>query len=284
MALTSFMPTLWSDILLASLKSTLVYAGLCNRNYEGDIRTEGATVKINTLGSISVGDYTGADITIEDLTTTDTTLAIDQKKYFGFKVDDVDRAQGAGSGGGLMEEAMRQASYDLATAADKYIAGLYTEIGSEGQIGSDSAPITLTKDNVYDHLVDLATKLDDAGVPDEGRWVVLPPWAYGLVQKDSRFVGGSATDLEALRVRGFVGQVAGLRVYKSNNVPNTTKAKYKILAGHSVAITYAEQILHLEAFRPDNSFKDAVKGLHVYGAKVIRPNALAVLTASPASA
>lgn len=275
MAVSSFIPELWAKLLLAHLQKEHVYAGLCNRMYEGEIRNHGDKVKINTLSAISISKYTAGSLSSgpETLTTNDTSLEISEADAFNFKVEDIDRAQAAGD---LMAEAMRLAADGLNDKADQYVAGLYTE--AAGKIGDDSSPIVPTISNAYDHLVDLNVLLDEANVPRQGRFVVVPSWYHALMLKDPRFISGSAVDQTRMRVSGYVGEVAGLTVYKSNNVPNTANSKYKIMAGHSVAITFAEQLTHMEAYRPEDSFADAVKGLHVYGAKVVRPNALAVLT------
>jgi len=132
-------------------------------------------------------------------------------------------------------------------------------------------------------LVDLGVLLDEKYIPAEGRWAIVPPWYHGLLLKDQRFVSfGTEQNLATLR-NGRVGMAAGFTILKSPLVPNTSGAKYKILAGHSMAITLAEQIMNVEAYRPQLRFGDAVKGLMVYGAKVVRPMSLACLTASIAS-
>ena len=279
MALNNFIPEIWSARLLVSLKKSLVYGqeGVVNRDYEGEIRQMGDTVRINSIGPITVGSYTknsdiGAPETLSDALTV---LAINQAKYFNFQVDDIDRAQ---QNPKVMDAAMQEAAYALRDAADQYIAGLYT--GAANTIGNDTTPVEVDKTNAYELLVDLAVILTDAKVPTEGRWVVVPPWFYGTLLKDDRFIDASkAGTTEGLR-NGQVGMAAGFTVLQSHNVPNTSGAKYKIIAGHPIAISYAEQINKVEAYRPEKRFADAVKGLHLYGAKLVRPEAIAVLTAN----
>lgn len=178
MAFDSFIPQIWSARLLSTLDKTLVYAGLCNRDYEGEIKDKGSSVKINTIGPITVNDYEkDTDMSaLENLSTTDTTLTIDQSKSFGFYLDDVNKAQAAGD---VMDKAMKQAAYALADVADKFIASLYTEVDSGNLIGNDGGPITPTKNTIYDHLVDMNTRLTKCSVPKEGRWVVVAPWVTG---------------------------------------------------------------------------------------------------------
>ena len=230
---------------------------------------------------MSIGDYTrNTDMNApEVLGGTDQTLEITQSKYFNFLVDDVDKAQMTPK---VMDKAMQRSSYALSDVSDKYIAGFYTSAAAANLIGNDGAPIVPTKDNAYDYLVDLSVKLDEANVPSMGRWVVIPAWFYGLLLKDARFVSAGTTKTDEVLRNGRIGEAAGFTVHKSNNVPNTSGAKYKILAGHNIAISFAEQIVSVEAYRPEKRFADAVKGLHVYGAKVLQSKALAVLTADKA--
>jgi len=283
MALNNFIPEIWSARLLVSLKKALVYGqeGVVNRDYEGEIRQMGDMVRINSIGPITVGTYAkNTDIgDPQTLTDAQTVLTIDQAKYFNFQVDDIDRAQ---QNPKVMDAAMQEAAYALRDVADQYIARLGVAAGNT--IGSDAAPKEVDKTNAYELLVDLAVLLTDAKVPTEGRWVVVPPWFYGTLLKDDRFIDASkAGTTEGLR-NGQVGMAAGFTVLQSHNVPNANGAKYKIIAGHPIAISYAEQINKVEAYRPEKRFADAVKGLHLYGAKLVRPEAIAVLTANKKSA
>jgi hypothetical protein len=116
----------------------------------------------------------------------------------------------------------------------------------------------------------------------DGRFVVVPAWFHGLLLKDDRFVRSGTAKGDRARANGEVGEAAGFTVLKSNDVPNTSGAKYMIMAGHSIATSYAEQVLDVQTYKPEKRFGDAVKGLHLYGAKVVRADNLAVLIASKA--
>ena len=120
--------------------------------------------------------------------------------------------------------------------------------------------------------------LDENDIPPTGRWVVVPPWYEGLMLKDDRFVKSGVMPAELRLLNGVIGMAAGFAVLKSNNVPNTGGNKYKVIAGHPIAWSFADQASKVEAYRPERRFADAMKGLHLYGAKVTRPSALAVLT------
>lgn len=280
MSIKNFIPTLWSARLLAHLDKKHVYLNLLNRDYEGEIKNYGDTVKINQIGEITVRDYEkGSDIEApEELTGEQLMLVIDQAKYFNFAIEDVDNAQ---TNPKLMDAAMQRAAYAMSDVTDKFAANLLAiNVHADNKIGNDTTPITVTKATAYDYLVDLAMKLDDANVSSAGRWVVVPNWFHGLLLKDDRFVGhGTEKNRDTLE-NGLVGYAAGFEVHKSNNVPNVANAKYKIIAGTEEAGSYAEQILSTEAYRPEKGFKDAVKGLHVYGGKVVQSKCIAVLTAN----
>ncbi|ALP36044.1 P22 coat protein - protein 5 domain protein [Paenibacillus sp. IHB B 3084] len=274
MSVQNFIPTIWSARLNESLKKNLVYGNVVNTDYEGEIQGQGSTVKINSIGAITIGNYDKvAGIgNPQELDATQKTLVIDQAKYFNFQVDDVDAAQ---ANVNLLDGGIVEASYGLANVVDQYLAGFYTEVKAENAIGNDTTPVIPTKDTAYDLLIDLGVMMDENNVPETERFVVVPAWYYGLLLKDARFT----KDPNIIRT-GYVGDIDGMTVYKSNNVPNTGGAKYKIIAGHKSAISFAGQVDSVEAFRPEKQFSDAVKGLQVFGAKCIKPEALAVLTAN----
>lgn len=283
MALNNFIPTIWSARLLVNLQKALVYGqtGVVTRDYEGEIQGVGSSVKINAIGAVTVGTYIkNTDIDpAETLSDATQTLTIDQQRYFNFQIDDIDRAQQKPK---VMDAAMREAAYALANAADQYIASLYTGIDSGNRIGWTGTPKTDldTAGKPYEYLVDLGVLLDEDNVPQAGRFVIVPPWFHGLLLQDAKFVATGGSNAEATLRNGIVGEAAGFTILKSNNVPNTTSTEYRIIAGHPMAWSFAEQINSVEAYRPEARFADAMKGLHVYGAKIVRPTCLAVLTAN----
>ncbi|MDX8367853.1 P22 phage major capsid protein family protein [Cytobacillus sp. IB215665] len=270
MSYANFMPTIWSARLNANLRKALVYGNIVNTDYEGEIAGVGSTVRINTMGAVTIGDY-DKDNGVGDPETLDsdfTTLTLDQQKFFNFKVDDIDKAQTRAN---LVDLSMGEASYGLADVMDQYIASFYTEAAST--MGSDASPLSVTKDNIYDYIVDLNVLLSEKDVPKMGRFVVLPEFCQGLLQKNPLLTKEPQVVHDA-----YVGNIAGTQIFTSNNVPNNGGEKYKVLAGHRMAISFAQSIDSLEAYRPEKYFADAVKGLQFYGAKVIKPEALAVMT------
>lgn len=282
MAVTGFIPKLWSARLLNALDKSHVFANVVNRDYEGEIKKMGDTVHINTIGAVTIGTYTqNTDFSSgpETLATTDQTLTIDQAKYFNFQVDDIDAAQAAGD---IMDKAMTRAAYGLADASDKYIAGILAGAADATNTVSTSA-VALTSSNVYENVVKMRTILDKANVPTAGRWLVIPPEMYALILLDDRFVKTGGEMAEGILRTGLVAQAAGFDIYLSNNcvsVNSNSTDTYTIVGGVDSAATYAEQIVSTEAYRPEKRFADAVKGLHVYGAKVVDKAQIACLKAT----
>ena len=277
MAITTFIPTLWSARLIDALEKAHVATNFANRDYEGEIRGQGDTVKINRLGAITVKNYTkNTDMASpDDLTTADTTLTISQAKYFNFQVDDIDAVQAKAS---LVDKAMTNASYELADVADQYLFGV---IVAGVDTANKLATTQLTASNIYQKIVELRTVMDKNNIPTAGRKLAIPPEAYALLLQDSRFVAGGGAQAEATVRNGLVGNVAGFAVYESNNIPYDNGSKeYSIIASVDSATTYAEQIVETEAYRMEKRFADGVKGLHVYGATVLDGKRIAVLPAT----
>ena len=277
MSTSKFIPTIWSARILAALEKQLVYTNFFNRDYEGEIRDAGDTVKIGLVGAPTVKKYTtGSEIAApDDVTVTDATLTIDQADYFNIAVDDVDAAQ---SKSNLLESASSQTGYAFGDVTDQYLAGLLVA-GTGGTIGTKSAPKSITDakpEDAYNLLVDLKVALDRQNCPTMGRICVVPPEFEGFMLKDSRFVAKSTSESKERLTEGTIYKCAGFEIHVSNNAPHDDKGGsgsttvYDVIAGCDQSGTYAEQILNTEAYRPEKSFKDAVKGLHVYGAKVLR--------------
>lgn len=280
MAITNMLPSIWSARILAKLEKALVFAqpGVVNRDYEGDIRADGDRVHIHSFNDLTVSSYTknSTTITYEQLTDTRVTLLIDQSKYFAFKVDDIDTAQMRPE---LIDAAADRAAYQLAEDADSYVASLYSGASTSSPDNTiETSQFTAT--NVYQKFVDLLVLMDQVNLPAGGRYVIVPPWVKGLLLQNSTFVTASQPSVV---LNGQVGQIAGLNILVSNNVKTTGTSPVvsHMMAGHPSALAYAEQIVNLEGLRLEGSFADAVRGLHLYGAKVLDGARLFDLQANP---
>jgi len=283
MSHATFIPEIWSKKILSATEKALVIAapGVVNHDYEGEISDAGDTVHINSVGDPTIATYTPGSTTItpEDLTTAQQSLVVDQAKYFAFKVDDVDKRQAAGN---TLSEAMKRASYKLRDTADQYVEALMRSGVASGNALGTVAVATASPTAFYDNvLVPLSVLLDEANVPTEGRFCLLPAWCHGRLLRDDRFIraDASGTNSQAMG-NGIIGEAAGFMLRKSNNLPIVTGDDYSVIAGTDAATSFAQQISKTEAYRPESSFSDAIKGLHVYGAKVVRPDHLATATVS----
>lgn len=288
MSINNFKPEIWSAQLLMSLRDSLVYAQpqLVNRNYEGEITSHGQSVHITTIGDPTIFDYDAGDtLNYEDVETAGTDLVIDQAKAFAFKIDDVDRAQALLN---PMQQMAQNAAYGLRDKADAYVASLYTGVASANTVGSTGTPVPIAGSGnekaAYDNvLVPLRTRLNRSNVPKEGRYVVASPEFTGQLLKDDRFIRVDASGTEQGLRNGIVGRAAGFDILESNNTPNPTGDTQVIQAGYPGALTYAEQILETEALRLQSTIADAIRGLHVYGAKLLRPTGIAVAFVDPSA-
>ena len=283
MAIDNFIPAVWSNKLLTRLHANLVVGqpAVINTDYEGEITGYGSSVKIHGIGAVTVSDYTkNTDLSApEALTDSEVILNINRAKAFNFQIDDVDKAQQTPK---VMDGAMAEAAFALSNEADAYLASLYTEAGITTGFGTTGSPIVPTSSTAYEYLADAYTALDEANAPSQGRWVIVPPWFHGMLRKDVRFVSYGTQENRATLGNAIIGEAAGLTVLVSNNLAQTSGTKYRIMFGHPSAWTMASQIDQVEAYRPPLRFADAMKGLHLYGAKTVRPTILGAMCANKA--
>ncbi len=271
MAITNFISTVWSENLYRALDKQYIAVANCNRDYEGDIREKGNTVKICGLGAVNVSEYTkNIDMSAPETLSDDVRdLVIDQAKYFNFQIDDIDRAQSTPH---LMEAAMKNAANALADDADRYVFSLYNSAGTE--ITAD----TVSVDNIINYLIDARTKLFENNVSDPKDIVFeVTPEIAGMILKAKVLL---ATDNGEALENGCIGSIGGCKIYVSNNVYKVGGdygIEHKCIARTKRAIAFAEQLSEIDAYRPERRFADAVKGLHLYGAKVVYPSEMVLL-------
>lgn len=277
MALTNFIPAVWSAQILLPLEKALVYGSplVVNRDYEGEIRDVGDRVKINAISDPTIVTYTkNTDVAaVETLSDSQQELVIDQARAFNFQVDDIDQVQTKPK---VMAAAMQRAAYKLADAVDIIVATAMAAAAVKvTATGTDAAPRTDlgTVGKAYEYLVKLGTRLSDVNVPQNGRFAVVPPWFIELLKLDTTYMLKGTALSDGITVNGQVAQVAGFTLLQSNNVPVDT-GTYTILAGSNIATSFAQQIVKVEAYRPERRFADAVKGLNVFGVKVVRATTL----------
>lgn len=276
MAYNTFKPQLWSDSILDNLDKRLVFGGLANKSYEGEIKAKGNSVVINEVGDVTVNNYTGADITYEELDDATKLLLIDQAKYAAVTLDDIDRVQ---ANADLFAKLSQRMGYAIADNIDQFLAALYADAGIVD--GATDSVTEVTSSNVIATISNMAKLMDQNNAPDEGRAMVAPPWLFekltlAKVEKDT-------SNAEAM-TNGFQGRILGFDAYKSNNVQysgTTWWAPMFFVKGMSYAM--AQQILSVEPIRREDTFSDALRTLSVYGGKVIYPDTLAISYVKPGS-
>lgn len=274
MAITNFIPTVWSENLYRALDKQYIAVANCNREFEGDIREQGNVVKICGLGNVSVSKYTKNTNMSAPETLSDSVreLVIDQAKYFNFQIDDVDRVQATPR---LMELAMKNAANALANDADAYVFSLYEQAGIKFSVSSAS------ENTIVNTLISARTKLHMNNVSDPNDIVIeVSPEVAELILKAK--VNLSSDNTEVLET-GCIGSIAGCKIFVSNNIVKTesgSSVAHQCFVRTKRAIAFAEQLSEIDAYRPELRFADAVKGLHLYGAKVVYPNEMVALSIS----
>ena len=257
MAYQNFKPEVWTEIINRNLNKNLVFGALANRNYEGKIENEGSSVRVLSVGAVTVSDYTGADITFQEDTGAYQTIQINKAKYFGLKMDDVDKAQARD---GVMEQLTNQAVYEMADVVDTELAKLYTKCKNKvaGTIGTNK---------VTDLILNLAVQMDKDNVPTANRWLVLSPEVYGQLIKELPTISTGENTL-GINQSYYIGTYGGFQIFKSNNIQLTGK-KYHCIGGVSQGLTLAMQINKIEAGRFEKSFGEYIKGLQLFGCDVL---------------
>ena len=254
MAVTNFIQSIWSKKIQDDLELKCKLVDNCLRDYEGDCKYA-RTVKILGVGEPTIGDYTGADIEIEEMSDRGQELTIDQQKYFAFYVDDVDQAQ---SVPGLKERYQEKAVHGLAVARDEYVAGL---IKSATNVTTATA---LTQEAVKEAIDAGIVALRERNFDEEGV-IEITPAVYNVFKN---FLITLSTDNPEYIKKGIVGVYDEFDVIMSNGLAKDSNHAYCDIRGKK-AIAFAGQINEVEALRAEKKFKDIIRGLDTFGAKVI---------------
>ena len=289
----NFLPEIYSKKVLNFFRKASVVEAITNTDYAGEISGYGDTVKIINEPVITVDEYQrGGTIAKQELTDTETTLIVDVANAFKFIVDDIESQM---SHINFKEVATSSAAYALRDAFDSGVmAKMFAGVSSSSPdhvLGADNATglgagvydgtgsTDLDVSDPLDLMARMARLLDDENVPEEGRYFVAPPNFYEqLSQSGSKLLSVDFNAGQGSIRNGLVssGKLRGFSMYKSNNVPavSTITSGGQVLAGHMSAVSTAQTITSTEVIRDPDSFGDIVRGLHVYGAKVLRPKAL----------
>jgi len=262
MSVANFKPTLWEGALIANFHSVSVAHAISTK----PANIQGNKVIFNRVGAGTIKDYTGT-ISWDDINTTPIEMTFDKKKYFAFSLDDCDKVQVVAD---VMAATTAEHSASLAEIYDRdFYATLIAGVNASNKIGSASSKKDVSSLNVYDYIVDLGTILSKKKVPKKDRYVTVDAEILGLLSKDRRF-----TPNPVVLQNGIVeGQIInGLQVVCSEEKPAN-----QIVAHYKGAIGAAKQLDEMEAMRLQSSFADGIRGLCMYGSKVLRDDAISVL-------
>lgn len=267
----NFIPEVFSKLLQAKFYKQSVLPAISNTDYQGEISGQGDKVIIRTVPAVTINDYAGT-VTNQDLTTGTVEMLIDKAKYYSFKIDDVLKAQADIN---LLEAASGDAAEGMRIAVETDV--LSSVIGDATTTGSQT---TITSSNILSEILELSQALDELNIPEEGRFIVLSPEFVSMLKQSElrqAYLTGDGTS--PLR-NGQVGMVDRFTVYQSNMLhtpASGTDAGYThVLAGHPKAISFASQFTNTETVRLESTFGEAVRGLKVYGSKVVNPDCLCV--------
>ena len=269
MAYTNFIPSVWAETINRELERQCVFAADCNRQYEGAISKKGDSVHIlgvgkPTIKSIERANASGEIDAAEEIEDTSTILTVNQIRYFNYKVGDIDKAQAVG---GLMDALSKETSEGLANEMDRYIANMVLDSAVEKLTSEDTL---ITSANVLSTLDAAIEKLQENDVNFSGGVVItVSPRFYKLFKQ--AYIGKD-TDNSAMLENGKVAMYGNVTVKLSNNVAKSNSgATDNIMIRTKRAIAFVNPLTHTEAYRPEKSFADAVKGFALFDGKVVRP-------------
>jgi hypothetical protein len=301
----TFIPTLWASKLIAKFYAATMFGEIANTDYEGEITGQGDKVTINTVPSIAIRDYVAGTALTYDVPTGSTVdLTIDQGKYFGFRVNDVlayqakpdlmnmftndaseqmkvviDRAVLLGTLKGVAAQSATNKNMGAAAGA---VSGAYS-------LGTDVAPLALTGSNVLQLITQLSSTLDEANIPESDRYLLISPQVRQVLMQSNLANAQFTGDGTSPQRNGKIGMIDRFTVYVSNQMPRAaagkdfdgavqagTAVRHAIIAGHKSGLTFASQITKVEDLQDPNDFGKLVRGLNVYGYKVVKPESLAI--------
>lgn len=267
----NYVPEIFSKKLLARFYEATVLSQVTNTDYEGEISGQGSKVIIRQTPEVGIADYTGT-ITYEELGEDTLELTIDRAKSYSFKDDDIFGVQRDIKS--FVNEATKNAAEKMKIVIEKDVFGsVYADAGFQINNGTASTPIVITKADVIDLIVDTNVKFDELNIPQEGRFLLLPAWACGLIKKSDLKDASISGDSQGVIRTGRIGMIDNTTIY-STNCLTTADGGVHALAGTKHAISFASQFVKNEKLRLENTFADAYRGLKVYGFKTVKPDCL----------
>ena len=309
----SFIPTVWSAKMNAKFYATTVFSDIANTDWQGEISNMGDKVVINTPPTLTVSNYVpGAGLNYEVPAPVVQDLLIDKGKYFAFHVNDVLEYQ---SKPDLIDTFSADAAQQMRIAIDSdvlYRAFNQADTANKGatagaksgkyNLGTDTAPITLTASNVLEKILQMASVMDEQNLPDDGRWLLIDPFTRSLLMQSNLAQANFMGDNTSIVRNGLIGTIDRFKLYVTNHLPKAIAgtntpwlsgdgtdnsvtstsglARRALVAGHKSALTFASQITKMETVRNTSDFGDYVRSLNVYGSKVVAPKSMVTLIAA----
>ena len=281
----NFIPEIWSGKLIENFYDATVLAAISNTDYEGEIRNMGDTVNIRTTPEITIKTYVkGQTLSVENPDKPKLQLVIDKGEYFACVEDDVDKVQ---SDINLMDTWSKDASERMKIKIDqRVLTDILPDISADNKgatagrisnnidLGTTGSPIAITKTNVLEYLVDIGTVLDEANCPEGNRFVIIPAKMAGMIKKSDLKDASLTGDSVSILRNGRLGMIDRFTVYMSHNL-SVSSGKFSLVAGHKMGFTFASQMTNMETIRSETTFGNIIRGLQVYGYKVVKPEALA---------
>jgi hypothetical protein len=300
----TFIPILWSSKLIDKFYDSSVIAAICNTDYEGEIKSSGDHVVIRQRPDVSVAAYSAdMDLVIERPSADIVELLIDKGFYWNTALDDVMEVQ---SDINMMNMWSQDASEQMRVAIDTEVldyiypvllagAATYDTAGTTAgrisqniNLGVTTAPITLTysgtgptaptatTQDIMDFILRMAQVLDEHNAPETGRFLVLPAWACQMLKASDLRMANEMGDSTSIYRNGQIGTVDRMSIYKSNLLPTAASTQTTLAAGEHVIFcgtthgaTFASQVTKVETLRSERSFSNLMRGLQVYGRKVV---------------
>jgi len=281
----NFIPEIWSGKLIENFYDATVLSAISNTDYEGEIRNMGDTVNIRTTPEITIKTYVkGQTLSVENPDKAKLQLVIDKGEYFACVEDDVDQVQ---SDIALMDQWSKDASERMKIKIDDRVltdllpdVSAFNKGANAGRISGDinlgvaSTPVAITSSNVIDTIINMGTVLDEANAPEQDRFMVIPAKMAGYIKqsdlKDASITGDGSSPLR----NGRLGMIDRFTLYVSHNLYKNG-SEFSVLGGHKMGFTFASQMTNMETIRSETTFGNIIRGLQVYGYKVVKPEALA---------
>lgn len=306
----TFIPTIWSAKLNAKFYAASTFASICNKNWEGDISSLGDKVIINNIPSMVISDYVpGGNLTYQTPVPSTLEMVVDRAKSFSFQVNDVldyqakpDLMSMFSDDAGqqmrvVMDSTCLYRTFNQGAAANQgATAGVRSGLFALGVSGT---PIALTSTNVLQKVLEMASVLDEQNVPETGRYLLIDPLTRTLLLQSNLAQAYLTGDATSPVRNGMIGRIDRFDIYVSNQLPyaaaNTTvwtsgdgseatvaattnaNRRRAIVAGQTTAIAFASQMAKTETLRNPTDFGDLVRGLNIFGHKVVKPEALALM-------